>query len=110
MASRANRRLLCVVIALLFTISGVARLYAATASSLQLPMSAMEDTMPGHDDCGGKDKAAHAACLAMCATAVAILSEPTVIVLASAIQDRHPASEALPAGRRLSPEPPPPKS
>ena len=110
MASRANRRLLCVVIALLFTISGVARLYAATASSMQMPMSAMEDTMPGHDDCGGKDKAAHAACLAMCAAAVAILSEPKGVVSAEAIQHRPPASEALPAGRRLSPEPPPPKS
>ena len=111
MASRANRRLLCLFIALLFAISGVARAYAATAAMTEMPASAIEGSMPNHDaDCDGKDRAAHVACLAMCATAVAILSEPAVVVLTAKIQDPRSASEAPPVGHRLSPEPPPPKN
>ena len=110
MASRANRRLLCLFVALLFAISGVARVYAATAMT-QMTASAIEGSMPDHEnDCDGKDKGAHVACLAMCATAVGILSEPTVIVVAAEIQDRHSASETPPVGHHLSPEPPPPKT
>ena len=38
-------------------------------------------------DCGGSDKAAHAACIAMCATAVAILSELVAVPFVVAMQD-----------------------
>ena len=111
MASRTNRRLICLLVALLFTVSGVVRLYAATAAMTQMPPSAAEGSMPSQDrGCDGKDKAAHLACLAMCAAAVAILSDPAGIIPATAIEDRHSASQAPPVGHSLSPEPPPPKT
>ena len=110
MASRANRRWLCLFIALLFAISGVARVCAATTAMMQMPASAIEGSMPTHDDdCDGKDRAAHIACLAMCATAMAILTDPAVIVVATKIQDRRSASEDAPVSHHLSPDPPPPK-
>ena len=111
MAFRDKRRLLCFLTALLFAISGVAQVYAATASVMQMPAAAMDNPSPDQDmGCGGNDKATHAACVAMCATAVAILSEPAAIPSAVAVRDAEAAPEILPAGYGRSPEPPPPKT
>ena len=80
---------------------------------MAMSAAGMEDT--SHDDgmggmdCGGKDKAAQAACIAMCATAVAIVSEPAAISFVVAAQDVESIPVTLPPGHGLSPEPPPPK-
>jgi|SRR5262245_44040842 len=115
MASNGKRRLLCLLIALLFALSGVAQVYVATISQMQMPSATMEgfasDHNPDHGmGCGGNDKATHAACLAMCATAIAVLSEPAALPIAVAMQDLHAAPDALPSSHGFPPEPPPPKS
>jgi hypothetical protein len=109
MARRAHRRLLCLATAALFAISSAAHVYAVTAASLTMP-TAMEAPAPDHAmDCGGDDKAAHAACVAMCATSVAILSEPAVVPVVVARQNVERASQLPPSSRGPSPEPHPPK-
>jgi len=59
--------------------------------------------------CGGSDKAAHADCIAMCATAVAILSELVAVPFVVAMQDIVTAAELPPAIGGPSPDPHPPK-
>jgi len=80
-----------------------------------MKMPAMESslsdqgTMPDHGmGCGG-DKATHADCIAMCATAVAILSEVVAVPFAVAMQDVVSAAELPPASGGPSPDPHPPK-
>jgi len=113
MACRAHRRLICLLSALLFALGGVAHAYAATDAVMKMSAAGMETA--GHDDgmggmdCGGKDKAAQAACIAMCASAVAISNEPVAIPFVVAAQDVDSVPAALPSGLGLSPEPPPPK-
>jgi len=110
MPVRAPHRLLCVLVALLFAISGAVTAYAATASMVQMPASASEGAMPSHDDgCDGKDKATHAACLAMCAATLAVLTDPAAIAFPASVPDRRAALEVVLTSRALSPEPPPPK-
>ncbi len=110
MALRANRRLLCLLTALLFTVSSAAHVYAATEAAMKKPTAAMETSAPDHGmDCGGDDKATHAACIAMCATAVAILSETAAIPTVVAIQDVESVPELPLPSRGPSPEPHPPK-
>jgi hypothetical protein len=115
MANRAKRRPFCLLIALLFALSGVVQVYAATTSLMQMPSATMDSSASDHGTdhgmgCGGDDKAAHTACVAMCATAIAILSEPTALPLVVAMQDLHAAPDALPSSHGFPPEPPPPKS
>jgi hypothetical protein len=115
MANHAKRRLLCLLIALLFALSGVAQVYAATASLMQMPSATMDGSVSDHGPdhgmgCDGNDKATHAACVAMCATAIAILSEPAALPLVVAMHDLHAAPDALPSSHGFPPEPPPPKS
>jgi hypothetical protein len=110
MAFCANRRLLCLLTVLVFAISGVAQVYAATASMMQMPAAAMDAPDHGMGGCGGNDKTAHTACVAMCATAVAILCEPAAIPMAVAMQDLASAPEAQPTSHGRSPDTPPPKS
>ena len=110
MFCRSNRRWLCLLTALLFTVSGVARARAIIDATMNTPNVAMESSTPDHGmDCGGGDKAAHAACVAMCATAIAILSEPVEIPFAVAMHDNVAATEVPLSSGRPSPEPPPPK-
>ena len=111
MAVRANRRMLCLLMALLFAVSSVAHVYAATEAAMKMPSAAMAASEHGMDgmDCGGSDKAAHAACVAMCATAVAILNEPIVVPLVLAVQSVEADPELPPLGRGPAPEPHPPK-
>ena len=110
MALHAKRRLLCFVTALLFAISSVAHVYGATQATMKMPAAAMEASVPDHGmDCGGDDKAAHAACIAMCATAVAILSEPAAIPFVVVTQSIESAAELALSSRGPSPEPHPPK-
>jgi hypothetical protein len=91
MVLHANRRWLCLLTALLFAISSMAHAYAMTDASMKMPSAAMESSAPDHGmDCGGNDKAPHAACVAMCATAVAILSEPVAMTFVVAMRDIAP--------------------
>ena len=110
MAPRGNRRLFCLAAALLFAVSSVAHVYAATEASMKMPTDAMETSAPDHGmDCGGDDKASHAACVAMCATAVATLSDAVVLPFNIAMQDFQSDPELPLASRTPSPEPHPPK-
>jgi hypothetical protein len=110
MALHANRRWLCLLTALLFAIGGVAHAYAMTDAAMKMPSAAMESSVSDHGmDCGGGDKAAHAACVAMCATAVAILGEPVAIPFVVAMQDIVVATDLPPSSGGPSPEPHPPK-
>jgi hypothetical protein len=105
----ARRRFLCLLTALLFGISAVAHAWAVTDAAMKMP-AVVEAPVQDHGmDCGGGDKAAHAACIAMCATAVAILNAPIAIPLVAAIQDRASAPELPLPDRALLPEPHPPK-
>ena len=111
MAFRIDRRVLCLLTALLFAVSSVAHVYAATAAAMTMPDAAMATSDRSMDgmDCGGSDKAAHKACVAMCATAVAILNEPIIVPLVLAMQNVEADPELPPLGRGPSPEPHPPK-
>jgi hypothetical protein len=110
MALHAQRRLLCFMTALLFAISSVGQVYAATEALMQMPVAAMEDFPSDHGmDCGGKDKASRAACVALCATSVAILADPVAVPFAVAQRDVEADTESPPPGRGPLPEPHPPK-
>jgi hypothetical protein len=107
MATDAKRRLICLLAAALFAISSVGHAYAATAALMEMPAATMA---PNHGmDCGGSDKASHATCVALCATAVAILAEPVGITLAILQQSLDAAPQLPLAGRELLPEPGPPR-
>jgi hypothetical protein len=114
MALRANRRWLCLLTALLFAVSGAAHAYAMTDAAMKMPAmaSAMldQDVMPDHGmDCGGSSKAAHADCIAMCATAAAILSELVAVPFVVTMHDIVTVPDLpLPSGGP-SPDPHPPK-
>ena len=107
-----NRPWLCLLTALLFAISSTAHAYAMTDAAMKMPSGAMESTASDHGmDCGGgPDKASQANCIAICAMAVAILSEPVAIPLAVAVKAMVAAPELPPPGACPSPEPHPPKS
>jgi hypothetical protein len=111
MVRHTNRRWLCLVTALLFAISSTAHAYAMTDAAMKMPSVAMESSAPDHGmDCGGPDKAAQAACMAICAMAVAILSAPVAISFVVAMQDIVAAPELRPTSASPSPEPHPPKT
>jgi hypothetical protein len=106
----SNRRWLNLLTALLFAIGNMAHAYAMTDAAMKMPSAAMESYAPDEGmDCGGSDKATHAACVAMCATNVAILSEAVVIPFVIAMQDVVAAPEFPPPSGCRSPEPHPPK-
>jgi hypothetical protein len=115
MALRAHRRWLCLLAALIFAMSGVAHAYAMTDAAMKMPGAAMESAMPDQSmadhgmGCGGSDKAARADCIAMCATAVGILSEWVAVPFVVAMQDIVIAAELPPASGGPSPDPHPPK-
>jgi hypothetical protein len=110
MVIRANRRWLSLLTAFLFAIGSVAHAYAMTDAAMNMPSAAMESSMPDHGmDCGGNNKAAHAACIAMCATAFAILSEPVATPFVVAMQDVVVDPDLPLLSRSPSPEPHPPK-
>jgi hypothetical protein len=108
MVIRANRRWLCLLTALLFAIGSVAHAYAITDAAMNMPSAAMESSDHGMD-CGGSDKAAHAACVATCATAFAILSEPVAVPFVVAMQDVVVDPDLPLPSSSPSPEPHPPK-
>jgi hypothetical protein len=114
MALRANRRWLCLLTAVLFAVSGASHAYAMTDAAMKMPAmaSAMpdQDMMPDHGmDCGGSGKAAHADCIAMCATAAAILSELVAVPFVVAMHGIVAAPELPLASDGPSPDPHPPK-
>src|SRR5690242_4462855 len=126
MAFRANRRWLCLLTAVLFAISGAVHAYAMTDAAMKMPGAAMasamsdqsmfDQAMPnasmtkhGMDCGGGGGKAAHADCIAMCATAVGILTELAAVPFVVAMQDIVAAAEVPPASGGPSPDPHPPK-
>src|ERR671918_1630230 len=107
MEFRARRRLFCLFAALMFAIGSVGHSYAATEALMKMPAAAMDDSMSDHGmDCGGGgDKAARADCVAMCATSVAILSEPATVPVAVGLHAVESAAELAPPQRGLLPEP-----
>ena len=110
MVLHVNRRWLCLLTALLFAIGGMAQAYAMTDAAMKMPSAAMEGAASDHDmDCGGGDKAIDAACVALCATAAAVLPAPIAITFVAALQDTEAATELQPPGDAHSPEPHPPK-
>jgi hypothetical protein len=108
MALRAHRRWLSALTALLFAIGSIAHAYAMTDAAMNTPSAAMESADHGMD-CGGSDKVTHAACVATCATAFAILSEPVAVPFVVAMQDVVVDPDLPLPGRGPSPEPHPPK-
>jgi hypothetical protein len=109
MVLHVNRRWLRLVTALLFTIGGMAQAYAMTDAAMKMPSTAMEGVASDHDmDCCG-DKAMDAACVALCATAVAILGEPVPIPFLVGMPDIVAVSELPSPNTGPSPEPHPPK-
>jgi hypothetical protein len=110
MALHANRRWLCLLTALLFAVGSMAHAHAMTDAAMKMPSAAMESSAPDHGmDCGGSDKAAQATCVAMCATAVAILGESVAMPFVVAMQDIVAASDLSLPSRGPSPEQHPPK-
>ncbi len=105
----ARRRLFCFLTALLFALSSVGHVYAATEAVMKMPAAAMEMSDHGMDCGGGSDKGARANCMAMCATSVAILSESVAVPAFVALQDVESIAELPPPERGLLPEPHPPK-
>ena len=111
MVLHSNRRWLCLFTALLFSISSTAHAYAMTDAAMKMPSAAMESSGSDHGmDCGGSDKAAQAACVALCATAFAVLPQPVAIPFVVAMHDILAVSEVPPPSGGPSPEPYPPKS
>jgi hypothetical protein len=112
MVFHVNRRWLCPLTALLFAIGGMAQACAMTDAAMKLPSAAMECAASDHDmDCGGGsgDRTADAACVALCATAVAVLPALRVMTFAVVMQDVVAAAESQPSGDSPPPEPHPPK-
>jgi hypothetical protein len=110
MAFSAKRRLLRLVTALLFAFSGVAYAYAATEVAVTAGNVAMEMPVPDDGmDCCGTDKTTRVSCVAMCATAIAILSDPVAVPFAVAVKGVESDPELLPSGRDPSLDPYPPK-
>jgi hypothetical protein len=105
-----HRRTLCLLTALLFGIGTVMHAYAMTGPVLEIATAAAEMAPQEHNmDCGGADKASHAACIKTCATAAAILCESAAIAPVRILQ-KSSTGPALPFhGRAPSPEPHPPK-
>lgn len=111
MVLHVNRRWLCLLTALLFAIGGMAQAYAMTDAAMKMPSPTMEGAASDHDmDCGGGgDKAMDAACVALCATAAAVLPAPIAMTFVVAMQDIVAAAELQPPGDAPAPEPHPPK-
>jgi hypothetical protein len=106
-----------ILIAVLFGLSMVAHGFAvsrATAKMMvadtSMDMTSMDMGAPDHPmDCGGKDIGAKTACFAMCASAVAILCDPTRAPVISAMRELAIRPEVPSLGRGIPPEPHPPK-
>jgi hypothetical protein len=115
MAFRGNwNRIFCVVAALLFSISAVAHSFAMTQPAMKMSSAPAEMSMQGHGmdhgmDCGGDDLASKVNCIAACATAIAILSEPVRMLLPLSVRGADPEAPLPMSGRGLLPEPHPPK-
>ena len=102
--------------AVLFAVSGAAHAYAMTDAAMKMPSAAIASAMPDQGmmpdhgmDCGGGDQAGHADCLAMCATAVGILSELVAVPFVVAMHDIVAVPELPPPSGVPSPDPHPPK-
>ena len=110
MAFRANRRLLSLLIAMLFAIGSLGHVYAATKAMMTMPTTGMVGSSHDHDmDCGGNDKGSRSACVALCATSVAILADPLLVSSATVQRVVEPLVDLAPPSCILSPEQPPPK-
>lgn len=111
MAFRVKRRLLGLVTAVLFAMSSVGHVYAATQALMKMPAAAMEASSSDHGmmDCGGKDKASRADCVALCATANAILPGLVAPPFTIVHQGMEAEADLPPPSRSPSPEPPPPR-
>ena len=84
---RYKRSWTAFLIAMLFGISGVGHGFAATSASVKMAAATADMSSPDDGmDCGGKEVDKRAACFALCATAVAILADPTPLPVIAAWQ------------------------
>ena len=116
MAFRAPRcRFVSLLTVMLFGLSIVGHGFAMTEAVLKMSAAAAATTMempsPDHAmDCGDDvDKGARAACVAACASAIAILCEPVQMPIFAAMQDMAADVDLPFSGRGIPPEPYPPK-
>jgi hypothetical protein len=113
MAFRAPRRqVVALLIAMLLGISTIAHGFVMTEAALKMSAATGAMDMPSPDhavDCGGDDKAARAACMATCASIIAILCESAQMPIVATMQDLAPDVELPFSGRGIPPEPHPPK-
>jgi hypothetical protein len=111
MALCAKRRFQRRVFALLFAISSVVHAYAVTVSMMTMPTTTIDASASDGDDmgCCASDKATHAACVAICASAFAILAEPVTTPYLVTTQGVEPALQLPLTSSDRSPDPPPPK-
>ena len=95
---------------MLFGIGVGAHGFVATQAALTMSAAGAAEISPnGAMDCGADDTASHAACVAMCATVVAILCEPALMPTVAALLDRTADVELPFSGHGVAPEPHPPK-
>jgi hypothetical protein len=112
MAFRLNRRFIALVTAMLFGISVGAHGFAATHGSMKaMDAVAANDTQAPSPDsgCGGNDSGG-VACFALCASAVAILPDPTPLPIVMAAARPTFVAEWPASSRDSPPEPAPPRT
>ena len=88
-------RIFCFLASLLFSISTVAHSFAVTQAVMKMSSAPAEMSTQGHGmdhgmDCGGDDLASNGNCIAACATAIAILSEPVRLLLPLSVRGADP--------------------
>lgn len=116
MPLRRCRRLFALLSAMLFTLSIVghgfmlggmgAKIMTAASAEMAAQDGAMDcDKSAGCDDMTGMNLA----CVAHCASLVAVLSDPTPLPVIAAVREVLSLALTVPAGRNSPPDPYPPK-
>ena len=111
MASRFRHRLIGLATAVLFCFSIVGHGFAMSDMSAKMVMATPTADM-SQDACAGCDENAitmHAACIALCASSVAILSDPVQLLIMTVGREVNPAATRFLPGRDRPPEPYPPR-
>jgi hypothetical protein len=106
------RHVACLLIAILFAVSGVAQGFAAAGSAPKMSQPAAMQTQAADDamDCCGDKPMTPSACVAACAIAGAILCESAALPTIILPQSVSIGSEIAPTGRSIPPEPDPPRA
>jgi hypothetical protein len=111
MAFRFHHRLIGIATAVLFCFSIVGHGFAMSEMSAKMVMANSAVDM-SQDACAGCDEnpmTMHAACIALCASSVAILSDPVELLIMTVGREVNPAATRFLPGRDRPPEPYPPR-